>query len=606
MVVKISRRLGILSILFGLLIGLSIDAFAEEPQFRIEIFPKEGSQYDQFRFSTVIEGKGRPEGSVPVFLHGGEEDFDLTLVGPQTSLQIVNGATTYTQATVYKLIPKRSGTLKTPEVEFHYNNKKIIKEALSVVVKKAIKKRKTVADGSVRITQDISKTKAYLGEQLVNTSTFIYRTQINQLQLGDATSDGFIQESMGDEQRGSQLIKGRRYQTLTRNKALFPIRTGQLTISSKSAKGNVVQGFSRLPTIRDPFTMNNFFNQFDRGGSTKPFEVSSPSIPVEILPLPPLPSSETLTKAWNPLKPLVGTTTLFLNQEKEQIQAPLNAGEQRSFTLEVTTSGNFVTFEGFKLPSSDTCDIYDELPRIDTFMNRGTLYIRRKQKFTVVGTASGPCELPLFALTTFNPEKKEYEYASKLGGILSITGESPIEENSLEKLPKDGQRTFSDEPQRADEAQKETPQKSEDVIPTQGLSSQGTFLTPQFKNSFVSTAFGLCLLGVGLGLLSLTWLFSLLKKPHISQEAVDYRALVLASSNYQELYDSVGRYFRSVSNGDSLRSQILNSDLSDQSKEYVLTAVIQCEENLFNEKKGPSEISGKSFHKVKSEIKKVL
>ena len=115
---------------FFLAISLPLRLVCAEPILTTAVNPTEGTTDDTFTFAVTVDGL---ENSRPPLLIGGD-DFKLSLIGPSSSVTIINGKVSAKITYNYQLIPKRTGDLMTPSVELDLGTQKLSSPPKQVVV----------------------------------------------------------------------------------------------------------------------------------------------------------------------------------------------------------------------------------------------------------------------------------------------------------------------------------------------------------------------------------------------------------------------------------------------------------------------------------------
>lgn len=211
------------------------------------------SSEDQFQYSVELSGNSMnlPDVSFPDL-----NDF-YVLGGPNqsTSIQFVNGKQSSSKTFSYYLKPKSVGTLKIGKASVTVNGNVIYSNEIILTVTKsssppASNQQSATTDNSV-LSKDlflksfVSKTKAYIGEQIIIEYKLYFKNQVNGYdieQLPAAT--GFWKEEFEIPQRpqiDKEVINGVAYNTATLKKiAVFPTRVGQLSIEPMAIKVEVI------------------------------------------------------------------------------------------------------------------------------------------------------------------------------------------------------------------------------------------------------------------------------------------------------------------------------------------------------------------------------
>jgi len=344
-------------------------------------------------------------------------DFEIRYRGPQSSVQIINGDIQRELRFIYHLVPRREGRLLTPHASVTAAGKTYEVAPLEVEISKGTTRDDKKIDG-VAVEQSVDKNSVYIGQQLTNTIEILTDRQLVEPQFGDLTFDGFRHLDIGEDQRTTRLVRGRPMTVITLKKALYPIRTGELTIASRELRAKMrVSGSNRSGfqfDFSDPFG-SGLFDDFFGGGALREIRVSSDPLSISVKPLPPKPDG---LSSWGALDTLVGHTGIYLKISTD----PLAFGESRAMTIEVTSEGNIAPVTSIPFPPSPGYKIYQDPPETRVYDSDGTIVTRKNFKASLVPLVGGPIRIPPVALSYFDPTTGEYKTTRSNGIEIEVTG----------------------------------------------------------------------------------------------------------------------------------------------------------------------------------------
>lgn len=379
-----------------------------EPRIRQEVRPNFGTTDDVYILSVIVED-APPEAGAPL-LKGGA-DFDITLIGPSHSIQILNGAVHRTDTYDYQLTPKREGILGTPVAELSVDSKKIEAEHTHVTVKGT--RETTTPDDAESGSKDFfmlqrlnPPQRAFVGQQITHSLEIFTRTSLMDPQLSNLTFPGFRNEPLGDQENGRRYINGVPFAVSTLRRALFPDTSGKIDISERELKAKVraptsARGFDFDFNSTDPFDPN-FIDSFFSRGTVKPILLHSNSLKIQIDPLPPLPADLPLLGLD---APPVGQTVLRVNYDNSEIEF----GATKTVIVTVSSVGNIQPLKGLGLKSSSSLKIYEESPQTKNAVRGDLLWTTRTIKLSLVPLAGSLVELPAIRLAYFDPATSKFE-----------------------------------------------------------------------------------------------------------------------------------------------------------------------------------------------------
>jgi hypothetical protein len=384
---------------------------------RSQISPESGSIDDLFLFTVTLEG---PQDRITPQLATGN-DFEIQLLGPKTSVSIMNGVVRSQQSYIYQLTPKRTGTLKTPEVQAEVQGQLLSAPPITVVIRNTQAQAPQAPSGdrtkeSVFVTQVATPTKAYVGQQIVNSITVYHRVNLQGVQIDDETSDGFWQETISDGSNSRRDINGQEYAAVEISRALFPLRAGSLTIPQR-------KGIARVPVVKrnplsglDPFS-DDFFDNFFQRTIIQEKKISSNEISIEVKPLPATPTE--ISQFIKGL-PIVGTTSLSLQYSDSAIRV----GESKNVSLVVTSEGNLNPLKSLPLQTPSGVKIYDGQTQTKHDTRGERLSTQKTFTFSIVPLQPGMLRIPGASLAYFDPATDSYKLTTTPDITLVVTGQA--------------------------------------------------------------------------------------------------------------------------------------------------------------------------------------
>lgn len=417
---QIARRCAL--VLLGTLL-LAVASAGAEVSVKTEISPKSGHKDDLFLFTVTVEGAR----NAPPPTLTDDSDFDVTLLGPRTAISIVNGVMNARISYVYHLTPRREGTLRTPKVRVNVEGQDLSAIPLEVPVgvghgNNALKGKD--AGDLLFLRQTVSPTTAYEGQQVVYTLSVYTRVDLNELNIEEPTNDGVWQENLAENQRSMRYVNNIEYTTVEAMKALFPLRSGSITIPSRRLKAKIPDETTRQDSSfsLDPFS-NSFFQQFFNQAEFKPVTVTSNELTLEVKPLPAMTAEE---KKSAPTVAIVGPTTMKVDYPLDVI----NTGETKTVSITVSSEGNLNTLKTIPLEVPSRFKVYEERPEVKTDRRSGKLVTHKTFKYSLLPLSPGLTRIPGAKLTFFNPEKGDYEVLTSSDIAFPVRGQDLTASNA--------------------------------------------------------------------------------------------------------------------------------------------------------------------------------
>lgn len=364
---------------------------------------------DEILLTLSLEGDS--EASQPVL--PSMPAFKIIASGASSNITIINGQMSVQKDYNYTLIPQEAGTFEIPPISVFSKGKEYKSEPIKIQVQKhnvPAGVAPVLPQGSEEgrdywITTTVNKKEAYAHEEILFTFRFFTKIQIGQAELKEPEFVDFWSDILVPEKKYYSTINGVRHVVSEKVYALYPLSSGDLTISETELN---VQVPSRSTT--DPF--DDFFG-FSRQQAS-PKHLTSPFIPIKVLPLPEAPKDYVN---------LVGKFGLSVTLSQEEV------GEGDSATLEITLSGHG-NIKDAVLPDIklDDFKIYDDKPTLEISRKENGIFGKKIFKKALVPKHSGLQTIPTFSLTYFDPETGAYETLESPELKLNVTGSEPLEE----------------------------------------------------------------------------------------------------------------------------------------------------------------------------------
>jgi hypothetical protein len=242
------------------------------------------------------------------------------------------------------------------------------------------------------------------------------RVDLSDLAIEEPTNDGVWQETIADNQRSIRSVNNVEYTAVEALKALFPLRTGTITIPARKLKARIPdqRALNNSLTL-DPFS-DQFFQQFLNRVELKPVSVTSNELSFEVKPLPAMTEEQRRSA---PSVPIVGPTSIRVEYPLDAV----NTGETKTISVVVTSEGNLNTLKTVALPVPSRFKVYEERPEVRTDRRNGKLITQKVFKYSLLSLSPGLTRIPGVKLTYFNPESRSYEIISTSDIAFPIRGE---------------------------------------------------------------------------------------------------------------------------------------------------------------------------------------
>ena len=212
--------------------------------------------------TVQVQSEGLNLPDVPLPLLSG---VTVERAGTAQNFSIINGRVSRTSTTVYRLIPRGEGVVTIPPLRIAVGGEQAETSPLTLTVSRAVAPRvPSPLQGSlppgaapagtpeIFVKATVDHPRVYWNQQVTLRLRLYSRVDV----IGDvdwkpASTDGFWTEGLGPPRQGRQIVNGKEYAVLEIPTALFPTRTGTLTIGSAQVRCRV----ARVIQPPDPWSM---------------------------------------------------------------------------------------------------------------------------------------------------------------------------------------------------------------------------------------------------------------------------------------------------------------------------------------------------------------
>jgi hypothetical protein len=427
-----------------LTILLNISVSAQDVQLTAGVNRNPVGLNDQIIYTLEVSGStsGLPEPNLPDFA-----DFRI-LGGPNvsTSVQIINGSMSSSKNYSVILLARKAGTFTIPAVSITHKGKTYQSNSIKITVtpqgtqpsQKGSSSRgeeEITASDELYIKTVPSRRTVYVNDQITVSFKVYFRVLIRNpdfIKLPETV--GFWVEEYEIPQNipvTQEVVNGIQYNVAEVKKmALFPTKTGELTLSSMQLAVNVVERRRR----RDPFSaFDSFFD--DPFGRTVRKVLATDPMTVNVRPLP-----ETGKPA--DFSGLVGNFRLQVDLDKTSVKA----NEALSYRVRLNGPGNLKSFNDIPVEFPANFEVYD--PKIKDDINRSgsNLIFTRELEYVLIPRTSGQYRIKPLEISFFDPGSQTYktlrsqEYTINVGegkDVGGLAGNAYLSKSEVKLLGKD-------------------------------------------------------------------------------------------------------------------------------------------------------------------------
>lgn len=330
--------------------------------------------------TLMIEATGSPRGLEPDYsvLAG---DFLLGDTTTSSQLSVINDQRKLRTQWAIELEPKTEGTITIPPVP--------VGSALTRPLTLQVLPRGQARDGVAEIflEMDISADNPYVHSQVLLTIRLYHVNALTEGRLIEPALPDAVVERLGEDVADSALIDGTRYRVLVRRFALFPEKSGPMSIPPARFRGRVADNQSGFNSI------------FDRG---RRVSVASEPIELEVRPRP-----ATFGGAnWLP------AAALEVDESWPRDEVEFVVGEPATRRLTLKAKGLLaVQLPEIELPELDGVKIYPDKAQSQSRTDGTWVYGEREQTYAFVPTRAGTLSLPEIRIPWWDTVNDAYREA---------------------------------------------------------------------------------------------------------------------------------------------------------------------------------------------------
>ncbi len=332
----------------------------------------------QLTFSSTESPDGDPD-FAPL-----KKDFDILNQQQSNQTSFVNGKISHTLQWSLTLMAKKTGKLLIPSITFGSD----ISNPLFIEVKQSVAQS---ANRDIFLQVEASPKTPYVQSQVLYTVRFFRRVQIRQASLDDPEPENAVVEKLGEDKNYSTVINGINYSVIERQYAIFPQKSGPMTIPPVTLTAEVVRNRS---------------SRFGFFGSQLTTTRRARSLPVT-LEVKAKPASYTAAH-WLPAQQVV------LKEEWSNDKLTVNVGEPITRTLTLlaigTTSSQLPELSA--QPNNPALKSYPDKAVLKEQISEHGIIAFREEKTALIPSKPGDYVLPEIKVYWFNTQTNETEMVS--------------------------------------------------------------------------------------------------------------------------------------------------------------------------------------------------
>ncbi len=333
----------------------------------------------------------------------------VVISGPNESrsMRIINGQVSGSLTYSFVLKPTKIGKVEIGSAEVIYRGKTFKTQPIVVNVVKETKRKKVSSSAGIsdeELKQNVfilaipDKRRVLQGEQITVTYKLFTRLNIASPQISKLPKyKGFWAEELESSQTINfkyEMYKGKRYKSAVIKKvALFPTRSGELTVTPFELKIPVIVKKKRSMDIFDDFFNDSFFGRT----KTIDFFAKSNTIRIRVEPLPEENKPESFGGA-------VGVFDISATVDKQNVKV----NESITLRVKVSGRGNIALLKVPEVKVPPGMEKYQ--PKITQSINRKNIVTGKKvAEYLIVPRIPGEKVIPPIEFSYFDLRKNKYE-----------------------------------------------------------------------------------------------------------------------------------------------------------------------------------------------------
>ena len=316
-----------------------------------------------------------------------EQDFEILGQSQSSNSSWINGQSSKTIQWTVNVIAKHSGSLIVPAIAFGDD----ISQPKSILVTQATANKAIDTDDDLFLEVEANPQSPYVQSQVLFNVRLYRRVEIAQAALNEPELGDAVIEKLGDDSNYNTQINGVNYLVTERKYAIFPQKSGSVTIKPLVLTAEVVAN------SRPNF--NGFFNS----QTTRTRKILSKSVTLDVKPVP-----ATFTgKHW------LFAEQLVLKEEWSGDNQQMKVGEPLTRTLTLLAKGTTVG----QLPELSIGKIdnqlktYPDQPVLQEQKKPEGLIAFREEKIAIIPSKAGFYKLPAIEIPWFNSQSQKMEVA---------------------------------------------------------------------------------------------------------------------------------------------------------------------------------------------------
>ncbi len=257
---------------------------------------------------------------------------------------------------------------------------------------------------------DVSAEEVYVQQQIIYTIKLYRSVNTHRAKLSPLVAGDSIVEKLGDDVQYYKNINNKRYLVAKIRYAIFPQKSGKLTIDPILFTAD----------INDPNANQNSFRYLS---TTRPISIKSKALEITVKP-----------KPTNASEPWMPSSDLVLEDTISSDNLEFTLGEPLTWTIKLSAQGlSESQIADIKFPSVKGLQFYPDTPQKEREINAKGIRGQKIEKVAVVPSQEGEFELP--EIKVFWWDIKEDKEKTAIIPARKISVKAPINQPSKDQKP---------------------------------------------------------------------------------------------------------------------------------------------------------------------------
>jgi hypothetical protein len=357
------------------------------------------NQSFQITFTATEEVDSSPDFSAL------EKNFEIIDRNRSSNVSWVNGVSSSSTQWTFDVMAKQAGKLAIPPVRFG----KETSPALTITVTEDAQQAQTANNNAELFLEvEATPTKVFVQSQVLFTLHFYRRVNIAEASLKDPELADAVVTKLGEDKSYKRQLKGVDYAVTERRYAIFPQKSGQLTVPPLVLTAAVLAD--------EQSGMGGFFGT----RTTRTERVVSKPLTLTVLP-----ASSAFSGQWLAAEQVELKQAWSADVQKAKVGEPLT----RTLTLQATGTTVGQLPQLYQADSNNDLKTYPDQPKLTEQKTPDGIVAVREEKIAFIPAKAGIYIVPALKVAWFNVKTQQLQTAQLAAMSITVIGASATSAN---------------------------------------------------------------------------------------------------------------------------------------------------------------------------------